>query len=199
MGIKPKAVFILTILLLITSTSCTPESDTVSSPTSIVSSTEKPDTAAPTDVSTPPPKVPDTIHLRIEFQTTSDWSDLTFLSPEYISELKLISIEGDHTDYKIDPEKVSISQPSANVEKGGRVGITFDLHLDPEGIGNPQFVLLERGDLNTSMLKIFHVQNDQLFLIQEIIHNRMVLDQLGRNPHNFLLELSAIQDQIDGY
>ncbi len=197
MGIKPKAVFVLTILLLITSTSCTPESDPVSSPTSIVSSTEKPDTVTPTEVLTSTPKVPDTIHLRLEFQTTSDWSDLTFLSPEYISGLKLISVEGDHTDYKIDPEKISISQPNVNVENGERVGITLELHLDPEAISNPQFVLLERGDLNSSMLKFYHVHNDEQFLIQEIIHKRMVLDQLGRNPHNFILDLSAIQNQIN--
>ena len=84
-----------------------------------------------------------------------------------------------------------------DVEKGERVGITIDLHLDPEAISNPQFVLLERGDLNSSMLKFYYVHNDEQFLIQEIIHKRMVLNQLGRNPHNFILDLSAIQNQID--
>ena len=47
------------------------------------------------------------------------------------------------------------------------------------------------------MVKIYHVQNDELILLQEIIHNRLVLDQLGRIPHNFVLDLSAIHDQID--
>jgi len=197
MGIKPQVFFILTILLLITSTSCTPESATVSSPTSIVSSTEKPDTATPTDVSTPPPKVPDTIHLRVEFQTTSDWSDLSILSPEIIRGVNLLFVEGDPLDYELTPERVSISQPSALSEKGNKIGVTYDLQLDPRAHDNPQFVLIERGDLNTSMVKIYHVHNDELFLLQEIIHNRMVLDQLGRNPYNFVLDLSGIQDQMD--
>ena len=163
MGIMTKSFFLFIILLLIPITACTPESATVPFPTAIVHSTEKPATVAPTEVSTSPPEEPDAIHLRIEFQSTSDWSDLTFLSPENIFGVKLLSVEGDHTDYEITPERVSISQPSANAEKGNRVGITFDLHLDPEALGNPQFVLLERGDLNASMLKIYHVQNDELF------------------------------------
>lgn len=173
-----KSFFLFFILLLIPITACTPESATVPFPTAIVHSTEKPATVAPTEVSTSPPEEPDAIHLRIEFQSTSDWSDLTFLSPENIFGVNLLSVEGDHTDYEITPERASISQLSANAEKGDRIGITFDLHLDPEALGNPLFVLLERGDLNASMLKIYHVHNDDLFQVQEIIHNRMVLDQL---------------------
>jgi hypothetical protein len=181
MGIISKGFFLLAILLLFTS----------------VTLAVTPTTITPTFVSISTPSVPDTIHLRIEFQTTSDWSDLTFLSSENISEAEFVSVMGDDTDYEINLRQVLISQPSENAAKGNTVGITFDLHMDPEALADPQFMLLERGDLNTSTVKIYYVNNDELFLIQEIVHDRKVLDQLGRNPSDFILELSAIQGNID--
>ena len=195
MGMTSKAA-LLFIVLLVPITACTASSATASLPTEILSPTEKPPTVTPTEVSTSPPQKTDTIHLRIEFQTTSDWSDLTF-SPKSVLGIKLFSVEGDLFDYAVTPERVSISQPSANAEKGNLVGVTFDIHLDPEALTEPQFILLERGDLNSSMLKIYYVHDDEPILLQEVVHNRMVLDQLGRNPHHFVLDLSPIQVQLD--
>ncbi len=197
MGIISKGFFLLAFLLLFTSTSCRQDSTITSSPTASVTLTETTAAITPTFVSISTPSVPATIHLRIEFQTTSDWSDLTFLSSESISEAELVSVIGDDTDYEINLQQVLISQPSENAGKGDAVGITFDLYMVPEALADPQFMLLERGDLNASTVKIYYVNNDELFLIQEIVHDRMVLDQLGRNPSDFILELSAIQGNID--
>jgi hypothetical protein len=189
-----KAVFTFIILLLIPINACTTESATVSLPTVIVSSTKRPTPDGPTVIPDSSTQKTDSIHLRIEFQTTSDWSDLTFFTPETILGVDLLSVEGNHTDYEITPEQASLSQPSMSAEKGSLVGVTFDIHLDIEALVNPQFMLLERGDLNSSMLKIYYVQNDELILLQEVVHNRLVMDQLGRNPYHFVLDLSAIQD-----
>lgn len=197
MGIINKAVFIFIILLLIPIFGCTPKSAAVAFPTAVINATGSPTNVVLTKVPPSPPPNTDSIHLRIEFQTSSDWSDLNFLNPETILEVNLSSDEGDLSEYKITPERVSISQVQANAENGNLVGITFDLHLDPEALTYPQFLLLERGELNSSRLKIYYVHNDEPILLQEIIHTRMVLDQLGRNPHTFTLDLSSIHDQLD--
>ena len=94
---------------------------------------------------------------------------------------------GDDTDYEISLQQVLISQPNENAGKGDTVGITYDLHIDPEALAYPQFMLFERGDLNASTVKIYYVNNDKLFLMQEIVHDRIVLDQLGRNPQHLVL------------
>jgi hypothetical protein len=194
MGTMVKRIVLINLLLLILTTACTSERATVRLPTATSIPTESHATSIPTEASPTPSKEPKAVHLRIEFQTTSDWSDLTFLSPENLIETKLLSVEGDPIDYEITSERVSISQPAENAEAGDQVGITFDLLLDPVVLNNPQFLLLERGDLNASNLKIYYVSNDQQILLQEINHERMVLDQLGRNPNTIVLDLSVVQD-----
>jgi len=79
MGIIPKDVFLFITLLLTPFTACTQESATVSIPTAIVLSTERPTSITPIKISSPLPEESDAIHLRIEFQTSSDWSDLSIL------------------------------------------------------------------------------------------------------------------------
>jgi hypothetical protein len=194
MGIMVKRIVLFNLLLLILTTACTSERATERSPTATSIPTESPATPIPIEASPTPTKEPQAVHLRIEFQTTSDWSDLTFLSSENLIETRLLSVEGDPIDYEITSERVSISQPAENAEAGDQVGITFDLLLDPVVLNNPQFLLLERGDLNASNLKMYYVSNGQLILLEEINHERMVLDQLGRNPNTIVLDLSAFQD-----
>ena len=198
MGIKSKVVFVLITQLLLTSTSCMPANAPISSPTGGVTLAENPSEITPTEAPTSPANKPDPIHLRIEFQTTSDWSDLAFLSSEDIVGYEWLDFFGDPIEYETYPEGVSIAQPIANAEKGDQVGVTFDILLDPEAIDNPQSVLLERGDLNSSTVAVYHVHNDQLVLLHEIIHDRAVLDQLGRNPHHFFIDLRSMQNPKDG-
>jgi len=189
-----KRIILFNLLLLILTTACTSERATERLPTATSIPTESPATPIPTEALPTPTIKSQAVHLRIEFQTTSDWSDLTFLSSENVIETKLLSVEGDPIDYEITSKGVSISQPTENAEAGDQVSITFDLRMDPVVLENPQFMLLERGDLNASNLKIYYVSNDQSIFLQEINHKRMVLDQLGRNPETIVLDLSAIQD-----
>lgn len=186
--------FFFNLLLLILCAACTSRRATELLPTVTLIPTDSTATPIPTEASPTPTIKSQAVHLRIEFQTTSDWSDLTFLSPENVIETKLVSVVGDPIDFEVTSELVSISQPAVNAEAGDQVSITFDLSLDPEVLENPQFMLLERGDLNASILKIYDISNDQSIFLQEINHNRMVLDQLGRNPETIVLDLSAIQD-----
>jgi hypothetical protein len=188
-------VFVLISLLLIQIPACVPVDKPVSPPIVEVTSTKSLITATSTYDQTPTAQKLDNIHLRIEFQTTSDWSDLTFLSPENIIQAELISTEGDLAIYQVTPERVSISQSKSNAELGKQVGVTFDLHLNPEVLITPPFILLERGDLNESMLNIYHIEDRESTLIQEINHSRLVLDQLGRNPQTIVLDLSSISEE----
>ena len=143
---------VLLLSILVTISACTPLATSTSHPRPTPTPAEILPTASPTGDTPPTKQKLSSVPLRFEFQTTSDWSDIVFLSPE-----KTITIELD----------------------------------------NPFQPILERGDLIASTLKIYHLQNGETKLIQEIYHDRQVLDQLGRNPVVLGLDLSSIS--VNGF
>lgn len=174
-------------------------------PTFAATPTQEPTPVAPTPTSppaftpttTPTPLPPITVsfyRLRIEYSTTSDWTDLILENPAHVLTARLMDVHGDPSNIKALVDHLALDQPLSTAEAGQSVGITVDYALAPEALDRPLQFVLHKGALNGSIVRVFAVVGGEEELIREIDHQVVVEDDPGSNPLPFSVNLTALRD-----
>ena len=162
-------------------------------PTPTATPTSEPTrTPAPTPTPLPPLNV-SFYRLRVEYSTTSDWTDLHIQNPTGILTMRLMGLDGNPTRVESSLDHLALNQPLEAAEAAESVGMTVDYAIKPEALDQPLTFLLQKGALNGSIVRLYNVVGDDLQLIQEIDHHIVVEDDPGFNPLPFSVDLSTLR------
>ena len=175
--------------------SATPSVAPSLTPTPVVPTPTSSPTRSPTPTPTPlPPITVSFYRLRIEYSTTSDWTDLTLQNPVHVLTLRLMDVHGDPTHVDTRRDHLALNQPLEMAEAGQSVGITVDYALAPEALDQPLQFVLHKGALNGSVVRVLSIVADEQRLVQEIDHQVVVEDDPGSNRLTFSVDLSVLGD-----
>lgn len=183
---------LLLLVLMLSLAACLP----AASPTAPVSPptpTVLPDTPTPVPTATPTPVPSETVgyfQLRFEFGTGSDWTSLEPANPAAVLSLRQVG-GTDKARIDLGAYRVSMTQPIDSAKAGVNITTTFDLALAPNALDQPFKLLLQKGWLNASRLRIYHVAGGNAQFIQEITHRATV--SIGTNAAEFTLDLSKLK------
>lgn len=160
-----------------------------------------PATATPrptnTPTATPTPRPPLTVsfyRLRIEYSTTSDWTDLYLGDPDNILTVRLMGTRGNPAHIAAEISHLALDQPLSAAEAGQSVGMIVDYVLAPAALDQPLAFLLQKGALNGSRVRIVSIVGDDQQLIREINHDIVVETDTGLNPLRFSVDLGPLRD-----
>lgn len=139
-----------------------------------------------------PPEIVRFYRLRIEFTTTSDWSTLELLTPDYVLTIKEVELSGSPTYHEAGIERLALNQPLPTAEAGNEVGMTVEFAIAPEAVEQPFEFRLKRGALNASVIKFSDATGEALQLIDTITHDRVIQSDPAFNAIEFALDLSQL-------
>lgn len=149
--------------------------------------------------SEPPASPPITVsfyRLRIEYSTTCDWTTLDLPNSTNILSVRLITIDGEPTNIEANIHRLALNQSLTAAGEGRAISITVDYALGPEALNEPLSFLLQKGDLNGSIVRVFSVIGSDLQLIQEINHLGVIENSSGLNPLEFSIDLVSLKNSL---
>lgn len=184
-----------------------PELQPPSNPTSAIAKTaspppiastapvQNPTTTVTSTASPPPTQAPESVsfyRIRVEFQTTSDWSVLSALTPGAFLSVRLLETIGEPLQPQAGISELSLGQPLQAAEAGLGAGMQVDYALSPETLSNPIEFTITKGDIGGSTVKLYQVLGDELIPLQSINHSGNVPGSVGLNPKNFRIDVTAL-------
>lgn len=147
-------------------------------------------TPKPTSTSTP---IPEIYTLRIEFSTTSDWSNLQILDGSSILDVRLVDKQGDLTDFYANKFILGVSQTLADAEALKEVSITVDLDISGNATNGSIPFLLQKGDFNDTDVRFYNLLNGATYsLLDEVYRAGYIVPQTALNPYNFSFDLKPL-------
>ncbi len=156
---------------------------------------------AATSTVTPEPVVPthaplDPVsfyRLRLEVDTTSDWTTLDFLDPELVLAMRVVDVEGEPAHVESGLGHLAFDQPIESAEGFDHVVLTVDVALDPQAAGSSLSLHLEKGSLNQTVVSVSLVQGEEVETLRTVSHWN-VPDSAGLNPYDFTVDLSPLAE-----
>ncbi len=145
---------------------------------------------SPTFTSTP---LSDFFHIRLEWTSTSDWSTLEQLDVEHLLTVRRVSVEGEPTFYKISLERLELNQSLEEAEAGQSVGLSVDYLFSASAVNQGLSFRLQKGDIGTSVVRLYLITEEEPRLIQEFSHTGVVPGSGGLNPVTFTADLSQVE------
>jgi len=186
----------LSLLIAILLSSCVPAAAVptlTSIPTQTATLTAT-NTPKPTSTSTPTPKI---YTLRIEFSTTSDWSNLSILDSSSIVDTRLVEKQGNFTSVSVDKTFLGVSQSLADAQALKEISITVDLDISENATNKPIQFLLQKGDLNDSDIRFYNVLNGTKYsLLDEVYRAGYVEPKTDLNPYNFSFDVKPLFQDV---
>lgn len=150
-------------------------------------------TLTPPPTPTPAPDYP-FYHLRIEYQTSSDWSSLDLLDSSNLLALRQSAVNGAPSLAAAGFERLDLTQPFETASNGAVVGMLVDLALAPAALDQPFDFLLQKGAIQSSQVRIYQVSGGQVSLLHEVDHQGYVPGNTDFNPLNFSIDLSPLKN-----
>jgi len=142
----------------------------------------------------PPQRTVNFYRLRLEFSTTSDWSDLTLEDPQHVLTARLMEVHGEPSHVDARSGRLALNQPLLAAEGGESVGVTVDYALSPEAPDGSLDFLLQKGAVNGSSARVLSVVGDQTQLMEEVSHQGVVEGNTDFNPLRFSVDLTPLGD-----
>lgn len=131
-------------------------------------------------------------HLRVVFNSTSDWSTLDLKTPSAVLTMRLLEIEGSPDYPAAESGHLAISQNISKAQAGESVGLMVDFAINASAASQPLEFLLQKGDLNASRVDVFCLVGDELTLLQSIEHEGVVAGGEGVNALAFTVNLADV-------
>lgn len=113
--------------------------------------------------------------LRVEFSTTSDWSNVHIDSVPIFESL-LVSQSDGLASYSVGRDSTSISQPINDALAGQEVSVVFDTAMAPEAFRLPVDLRIEKGHIGRSRVRIHKLLPTGPVLLGEWEHTGVVPD-----------------------
>ncbi len=130
--------------------------------------------------------------LRVELNTTSDWTSLDLASPQNVLTTRTMNVTGNPAQSTSTPAELSLSQPIVQAVTGGSVGMTVDYAFDAAALrGELQFIL-KRGSIPATTLTISAVTPGGVQLIRQIKHAARVPTDPATNALPFSIDPAAL-------
>jgi hypothetical protein len=108
--------------------------------------------------------------LRVELSTTSDWTSLDFPTPDAILAARLISTSGVTRVARVTPGELYLSQDQAAARTGTSVGLVADLALAAPLTSHQLPLVIKRGGIPATSLRISAVQGQSLLPLLQTVH-----------------------------
>jgi hypothetical protein len=138
------------------------------------------------------PIVVDFYRIRVEYQTSSDWSDLELLSPEGTLALRTMEAWGEDSWYSASMHDLALNQPLDAASTGNKVGITVDYALDQGSVDFPLQFRLTKGDIGGSEIRVSQITEGDQIPLQTFKHLGIVPNSGGENAIIFSVDLSNL-------
>ena len=133
-----------------------------------------------------------TYTLRVDLSTTSDWTTLDFVDADIVLAAEVVEVEGSPTGYGAALSGLTLNQPLQAAESGQQVGISVRLLVRADAAATELHLLLQRGSLNASRVRIFQDLGPTQTLLLDQAHSRIVGTE-GRNPVELTVDLSGLE------
>lgn len=186
---KPNLFVLITLLL----SACVPTATTIPAltPMPTKSATLTPtNTPIPTITSSPTPQI---YTLRIEFSTTSDWSNLSFLDSSLVLGVRLVNKQGDLKDFSVEKTYLAINQTVPDAQALQEVSITVDYYISGNTTNRSIPFLLGKGAINNSTVRFYNVLNGATYsLLEEVYREGSVKGHEDVNPYKFSFHLTPL-------
>ena len=132
--------------------------------------------------------------LRLEYTSSSDWTTLTLLTPDHVLAIRQLTILEPPASGSVELTNLSLSQPLSAAETGFLIGLTVDVAVAPQAVDQPLEFLLQKGALNSSTVRVYLVDEEEISLLLEVDHQGEVAGSADTNPYPFTLDLSSLRD-----
>jgi hypothetical protein len=102
--------------------------------------------------------------LRLNFRTTSDWTDLHLISGAAWGRPELISVDEEVTMAAMVDGYLALGQPLDLAEVGHEVEAVFELQIQPEEGNAPLRFMIERGGLGATWVELYRFSGEDWIL-----------------------------------
>jgi hypothetical protein len=136
-----------------------------------------------------------TYTLRVDLSTTSDWTTLDFVDADIVLAAEVVEVEGSPTGYGAALSGLTLNQPLQAAESGQQVGISVRLLVRADAAVTELHLLLQRGSLNASRVRVFQDLGPTQTLLLDQAHSRIVGTE-GRNPVELTVDLSGLEKDL---
>jgi hypothetical protein len=133
--------------------------------------------------------------LRVELSTTSDWTSLDFADPNSILAARLISTAGDPTLARVTPGELYLSQAQVAAMAGKSVSMTVDLALAAPLAPGSLGLVIKRGGIPATTLRISAVVGQNTRVLLEMQHKARIASDSATNALTVSLDVSALAGQ----
>lgn len=187
-------------MLLITVSSCAPQTRPVVEETKAISPTLSPEPpiATVTPSPTPAPTVTADPVLRIRFKTTSDWTEL---GVDYFATWAwrdVVAASSEANQAEISNSRLVLNQPLERAEKEEAVEMTADLYLPDWEAGGVLIFRLIRGNLGYSSVQISRPVNGQWKAVKTFTWATTALDDKNSYAIEYSMNDLFTADPIQG-
>lgn len=131
-------------------------------------------------------------HLRIEFETSSDWSNLALGDAAHVLSFRTVETSGTPTAIGVDASLLAMNQSIARAETSHRVGMVVDYALSAE-VANPLPMVLSKGSIHRSWARVYAVSADGETQLLADIENDLATSNDPTNRLEFTVDLDPTQ------
>lgn len=106
--------------------------------------------------------------IRVDFNSSADWSTLKFGNSAHVIKVRTISTSGVANKAIAEFDGVIVNQPKLNAQSGKSVRVVADYALRPEVIDSPFGIRVDQGSTGTVTLKVSKVTETELVVLKEL-------------------------------
>lgn len=132
------------------------------------------------------------LHVFLEFTTGGDWNSLTFLNPDVIYNIRVLSTKGEFTNLSVTPSVIMMNQSLEDARAGKQVTMVAEVYLNPAAGFDTLEILLEKGSIGTATLRFYTMVDGVETTVLEVNHS-LTNDIAGKNPYQTSLLFSLLE------